>query len=160
MKISLTRTLLYLLKLLQNVYLDYNVFIASQNFEVLLKQLTKKGKVLFSQQNPFFPNELINITHLNLINKYLIRHSKKIIYYEPYICGLTRASLLTNSLLSQASSRETSKILIKGSIEGKLDFFNGIKENIILGNSSSLATFSKIEESLFKLNNLKILKAF
>ena len=157
-KISLIRTSIYLLQLLQSVYLDYNVSIANQHFEVLIKQLTKKGKVLFSQENPFFSGELINLAQLNLINRYLIRHSKKVVYYEPYICGLTKASLLTSSLISQASSRETSKILIKGSIEGKLDFFKGIKENLILGNYSSLATFSKIEESILKLNNLRILK--
>ena len=158
-RISIIRTVFYLLYLVKNVYLDYNVSIASQNFEVLLKQFTKKGKIRFAKNTPFFKNELVNIEQLNLINKYLIANSKRIIYYEPYIYGLTRASLLTSSLISQASSRETSRILIKGAIEGKLDFFRGIKENIILGNSSSLTTFNKVEESVLKLNNLKLLKA-
>ena len=143
---------------MKNVYKNYDVSIASQNFEIIIKQLQKKGKIKFSEKKAFFNNELIHRSQLDLINDYFLKNSKKIIYYEPYFHGLTKASLLGSSLLSRASSRETSKILIQSSIEGNLDFLRGIKENVILGNSSSLVTFSKIEESILKLTSLKLLK--
>ena len=155
---SFIRTNYYILKLLDKIYLKNGVYIASQNFEVVLKQLSRKVKIKLFSNVPFYKNELIDLFQINLINQYLYSINKKIIYFEPYIYGLTKASMLVTSLLAKASTRETSKILIKGSIEGKLDLFKGLKENLMFGNFPELISYNKLEESLSKLSNLKILK--
>jgi len=42
-------------------------------------------------------------------------------------------ALTTESFLSAASFQETSRVLIKAAIEGKVDYLRGLKENVIIG---------------------------
>ena len=53
--------------------------------------------------------------------------------YEPIILGITKASLNTESFISAASFQETTRVLTQAAIEGKTDWLNGLKENVILG---------------------------
>ncbi|MBO4371177.1 MAG: DNA-directed RNA polymerase subunit beta', partial [Paludibacteraceae bacterium] len=47
--------------------------------------------------------------------------------------GITRAALQTNSFISAASFQETTKVLNEAAINGKVDFLEGMKENVICG---------------------------
>ena len=47
--------------------------------------------------------------------------------------GITRASLQTNSFMSAASFQETTKVLNEAAINGKSDYLEGMKENVICG---------------------------
>uniref|UniRef100_UPI00321718C1 DNA-directed RNA polymerase subunit beta' n=1 Tax=uncultured Draconibacterium sp. TaxID=1573823 RepID=UPI00321718C1 len=47
--------------------------------------------------------------------------------------GITRAALQTRSWLSAASFQETTKVLNEAAINGKVDFLDGLKENVICG---------------------------
>ena len=47
--------------------------------------------------------------------------------------GITRAALQTRSWLSAASFQETTKVLNEAAINGKTDYLDGLKENVICG---------------------------
>ena len=47
--------------------------------------------------------------------------------------GITKSALETDSFLSAASFQETTRVLTDASIRGKVDYLNGLKENVILG---------------------------
>jgi len=47
--------------------------------------------------------------------------------------GITRAALQTQSFMSAASFQETTKVLNEAAIFGKVDFLEGLKENVIVG---------------------------
>ena len=47
--------------------------------------------------------------------------------------GITRAALQTKSFISAASFQETTKVLNEASIKGKVDYLEGLKENVIVG---------------------------
>ncbi len=47
--------------------------------------------------------------------------------------GITRAALRTNSFMSAASFQETTKVLSDAAIRGKVDYLEGLKENVICG---------------------------
>ena len=47
--------------------------------------------------------------------------------------GITRASLQTTSFMSAASFQETTRVLNEAAIAGKVDFLEGLKENVIVG---------------------------
>jgi DNA-directed RNA polymerase subunit beta' len=47
--------------------------------------------------------------------------------------GITRAALQTRSWLSAASFQETTKVLNESAIMGKVDYLDGLKENVICG---------------------------
>ena len=47
--------------------------------------------------------------------------------------GITRSSLATSSFMSAASFQETTKVLNEAAINGKSDYLEGMKENVICG---------------------------
>ncbi|MCH4896341.1 DNA-directed RNA polymerase subunit beta' [Marinilabiliaceae bacterium JC040] len=47
--------------------------------------------------------------------------------------GITRAALQTKSFMSAASFQETTKVLNEAAINGKIDYLEGLKENVICG---------------------------
>ncbi|WP_167605266.1 DNA-directed RNA polymerase subunit beta' [Maribellus sediminis] len=47
--------------------------------------------------------------------------------------GITKAALQTRSWLSAASFQETTKVLNEAAINGKVDYLDGLKENVICG---------------------------
>ncbi len=47
--------------------------------------------------------------------------------------GITRAALQTKSFISAASFQETTKVLNDAAIHGKVDYLEGLKENVICG---------------------------
>ena len=62
--------------------------------------------------------------------------------------GITRAALQTKSFMSAASFQETTKVLNEAAISGKVDYLEGMKENVICGHlipaGTGLREFSKI----------------
>ncbi|MBO4264036.1 MAG: DNA-directed RNA polymerase subunit beta', partial [Bacteroidales bacterium] len=47
--------------------------------------------------------------------------------------GITRAALKTDSFMSAASFQETTKVLSEAAIRGRVDYLEGLKENVICG---------------------------
>lgn len=47
--------------------------------------------------------------------------------------GITKASLSTESFISAASFQETTRVLTQASIEGRIDYLRGLKENAAMG---------------------------
>jgi DNA-directed RNA polymerase subunit beta' len=47
--------------------------------------------------------------------------------------GISKVSLSTQSFLSAASFQETARVLINAAITGKIDYLDGLKENVIIG---------------------------
>ena len=62
--------------------------------------------------------------------------------------GITRAALQTKSFMSAASFQETTKVLNEAAIRGKVDYLEGMKENVICGHlipaGTGLREFDKI----------------
>ena len=62
--------------------------------------------------------------------------------------GITRAALQTKSFMSAASFQETTKVLNEAALRGKVDYLEGMKENVICGHlipaGTGLREFEKI----------------
>ena len=54
--------------------------------------------------------------------------------------GITRAALKTSSFMSAASFQETTKVLSDAAIRGKVDYLEGLKENVICGHAIPAGT--------------------
>jgi DNA-directed RNA polymerase subunit beta' len=52
---------------------------------------------------------------------------------NPILQGITQTSITTDSFISAASFQETTKVLTDAAVEGKVDYLNGLKENVIVG---------------------------
>ena len=52
---------------------------------------------------------------------------------RPFIHGITKAALATDSFLSAASFQQTAQILAGAAVKGQVDPLHGLKENVIIG---------------------------
>ncbi|MFO7655702.1 MAG: DNA-directed RNA polymerase subunit beta' [Bacteroidales bacterium] len=62
--------------------------------------------------------------------------------------GITRAALQTQSFMSAASFQETTKVLNEAAIFGKVDYLEGLKENVIVGHLIPAGTGTRRFNSL------------
>jgi len=70
--------------------------------------------------------------------------------FEQLLLGITKTSLLTESWLSSASFQETTKVLTRAAIEGRIDRLEGLKESIILGHRIPVGTGTKAYNAMLK----------
>ena len=85
--------------------------------------------------------QIISSRRLRDENSQLRRKDKKLVEARDAIAatssqilqGITRAALQTRSWLSAASFQETTKVLNEAAINGKTDYLDGLKENVICG---------------------------
>jgi len=85
--------------------------------------------------------QIISARRLRDENSQLRRKDKKLVEARDAIPatssqilqGITRAALQTRSWLSAASFQETTKVLNEAAINGKTDYLDGLKENVICG---------------------------
>jgi DNA-directed RNA polymerase subunit beta' len=85
--------------------------------------------------------QIISARRLRDENSQLRRKDKKLIEARDAIPatssqilqGITKAALQTRSWLSAASFQETTKVLNEAAINGKTDYLDGLKENVICG---------------------------
>lgn len=62
--------------------------------------------------------------------------------------GITRAALQTKSWMSAASFQETTKVLNEAAINGKIDYLDGLKENVICGHLIPAGTGNRTYKNL------------
>ena len=67
---------------------------------------------------------------------------------EPVLQGITRASLQTKSFISAASFQETTKVLNEAAVNGKEDYLEGLKENVIVGKKIPAGTGMRVYEKM------------
>ncbi|HBF21785.1 MAG TPA: DNA-directed RNA polymerase subunit beta', partial [Cryomorphaceae bacterium] len=67
---------------------------------------------------------------------------------KPVLQGITRASLQTKSFLSAASFQETTKVLNEAAVNGKRDYLEGLKENVLVGHKIPAGTGLKEYENI------------
>ena len=134
-----------ILEALQRVYCSQGVFISDKHFEIIIQQMTLRARVVDGSTTGLLRGELVPIRWLERYNNLLVSpfqgvskqrtqfFKQKPIDYRPTVLGITRTCLETDSFISAASFQETTRVLSRAAIEGKIDFIRGLKENVILG---------------------------
>ena len=123
----------YLLSEVQKVYRLQGVDINDKHLEVIIKQMTRKVRILEAGDTDILPNSIVDISYFNDENKRVREKGGIEAECERVLLGITKASLATESFLSAASFQETTKVLTDAAIKGKIDPLVGLKENVIIG---------------------------
>lgn len=146
-----------ILNSVQSVYKSQGVSIADKHLEVIIKQMTTKVLITHQGNTSLLPREVIDLYHIQYINKIAKAHNKQPALYVPLLLGITKAALNNPSFISAASFQETTRVLTKAAIEGRVDWLRGLKENIIIGHLMPAGTGSPVYTNCFKkvLRNTK-----
>ena len=147
---SFKKVQLFMLDAIQSVYKSQGVTINDKHLEVIIKQMTTKVLITSEGDTPLLQREVIDLYHIYYINKILKIENKQIAYYVPLLLGITKAALNNPSFISAASFQETTRVLTKAAIEGRIDWLRGLKENIIIGHLIPAGTGSPNYRNSFK----------
>ncbi len=147
---SLKKVQAFILKSVQGVYESQGVTINDKHLEVIIKQMTTKILIISEGNTPLLRKEVVDLYHIQYINQIIITQEKQPAYYVPLVLGITKASLNNPSFISAASFQETTRVLTKAAIEGRIDWLRGLKENIIIGHLIPAGTGSQNYRHSFK----------
>ncbi|MCD6429123.1 DNA-directed RNA polymerase subunit beta' [bacterium] len=128
-----TFTQTYLVDEVQKIYASQGVSIHDKHIEIIVRQMFSRVRVVDEGDSDFTPGEVIERAVAIETNERLKKANKRPIKYRELILGISKVALTTDSFLSAASFEETSRVLIKASLEGKEDKLHGLKENVIIG---------------------------
>ena len=164
----------YIVNEIQNVYRLQGVKINDKHFEVIVRQMMRKVRIVDPGDTNFLPEDMVDkidfigendriwgkkvvvdageseVMKVGMIvtarklrdeNSYLKRHDLKPVEVRDalpatsvqVLQGITRAALQTSSFMSAASFQETTKVLNDAAIRGRVDYLEGMKENVITG---------------------------
>ena len=140
----------FILKSVQAVYESQGVTINDKHLEVIIKQMTTKILITSEGKTSLLRREVVDLYHIQYINQIMISQNKEPAYYVPLLLGITKASLNNPSFISAASFQETTRVLTKAALEGRIDWLRGLKENIIIGNLIPAGTGSQNYRTSFK----------
>src|SRR5574344_1192813 len=123
----------YLVDEVQRVYRSQGVEIADKHVEIIVRQMTKKVRIVDAGDTKLLPGELVEMQIFEKENKAAAEEGKAPATCEYMLLGITKASLNTESFISAASFQETTRILTEAAVDGKKDMLRGLKENVIIG---------------------------
>ncbi|NDJ16387.1 DNA-directed RNA polymerase subunit beta' [Myxacorys almedinensis A] len=144
---SLREVQMFLVNEVQAVYQSQGIDISDKHIEVVVRQMTSKGRVDDGGDTTMLPGELVELYQIDQVNEAMSITGGAPAQYTPVLLGITKASLNTDSFISAASFQETTRVLTEAAIEGKSDWLRGLKENVIIGRLIPAGTgFNAYEE--------------
>jgi len=148
----------FILNSVQSVYQSQGVSINEKHLEVIIKQMTTKVLITYEGDTPLLRREVIDLYHIQYINEIIKTQQKQFASYVPLLLGITKAALNNPSFISAASFQETTRVLTKAAIEGRIDWLRGLKENIIIGHLIPAGTGSQNYRNGFQNYSMNINK--
>jgi DNA-directed RNA polymerase subunit beta' len=119
----------YIIREIQYVYSSQGQPLNDKHVEIIARQMFSRYLVKEAGDTILLPGETIEDEVLDQAN----RNTKNKAKADRLLLGITKASLTTDSFLSAASFQETSRVLIDAAVNGKIDYLEGLKENVIIG---------------------------
>nr|YP_010499499.1 RNA polymerase beta'' subunit [Balanites aegyptiaca]UWT58815.1 RNA polymerase beta'' subunit [Balanites aegyptiaca] len=154
-ELTIVQSRISLVNKIQKVYRSQGVQIHNRHIEIIVRQIT--SKVLVSEDgmsNVFSPGELIGLLRAERTGRAL----EEAICYRAVLLGITKASLNTQSFISEASFQETARVLAKAALRGRIDWLKGLKENVVLGGMIPVGTGFKGLVHCSRKHNKMVLK--
>jgi len=128
----------------QEIYRKQGVKIDDKHISVIIRQMFKKVRIIDPGQTSFLEGDVVDKVLVEKENRFAQQNGLNTAQFEQLLLGITKTSLLTDSWLSSSSFQETTKVLTKAAIEGRVDRLEGLKESIILGHRIPVGTGSKL----------------
>jgi DNA-directed RNA polymerase subunit beta' len=130
----------FLVSEVQQVYRRQGVNIADKHIEVIFTQMLRQIKILRSGDTKFIEGDVVSKVQFKTENEKILRLGGEPAIAEPYLVGITRASVSADSIISAASFQDTTKVLTEAAVAAKIDDLTDLKENVIIGRTIPVGT--------------------
>jgi DNA-directed RNA polymerase subunit beta' len=132
-KAGVVPTELYIVGDIKEIYSSQGQTVNAKHIELIVRQMFSKIKITNAGDSTFFPGDIVDIIRFRKENRELAKAGEKEAIGIELLLGLTKISLFTESWLSAASFQETVRVLVDASTSRKVDYLDGLKENVIIG---------------------------
>jgi DNA-directed RNA polymerase subunit beta' len=123
----------YTIDQVQAVYESQGIPIHDKHFETIIRKMCDKLQVESAGDTDFLTGEIVEKTKFIEANDEAMAAGGEPATAKVLFLGITRSSLFTASWLSAASFQHTKNVLTDASAAGKIDYLDGLKENVIIG---------------------------
>ena len=124
----------YIINEVQKIYLSEGASIHNKHIEIIIRQMFSRVKIKDAgDAADLVMGEIIEKSRFLEINRELKKQGRRTAKAEELLLGITRVALSSESFLSAASFQDTSRVLVKAAMEGRVDNLRGLKENVIIG---------------------------
>ena len=130
----------FLVSEVQQVYRRQGVNISDKHIEVIFTQMLRQVKVIDSGNSKFILGDLVSKKAFIKENEKTMRLGGEPAIAEPFLVGITRASVSADSIISAASFQDTTKVLTEAAVSAKFDALSNLKENVIIGRMIPVGT--------------------
>ena len=145
----------YILKEVKKVYASQGIDISDKHLEIMICQMLRKVVVEEGNDTGLTKDSTISKARITEINKQVLINGGEPAKFKPYLLGISKSSVETDSWLSAASFQETTKVLTEAAVKGKVDTLKGLKENVIIGKMIPAGTGCEAErESTLQIREL------
>ena len=123
----------YVLEEVQNIYSSQGQKVNDKHMELIIRQMFSRVYVEDAGDTDLLPGEIVEKAQFEYANRQTKKDGSKPAAAHELLLGISKVSLSTQSFLSSASFQETARVLINTAITGKMDYLEGLKENVIIG---------------------------
>ena len=123
----------YIIREIQSVYSSQGQPLNDKHIEIIARQMFSRVYVQNSGGTDMLPGEVVEKSVFERANLKAVAEGNEEAKGDELLLGMTKTSLSTDSFLSAASFQETAKVLIEAAVTGKIDYLEGLKENVIIG---------------------------
>ena len=123
----------YILKEVQKIYSSQGVDIHDKHIETIIQKMFSRVRIKEEGDSEWIKGEVVERSIFEEEAERLKKAKKTPPVGIQILLGISEVALNSESFLSAASFQQTSRVLIKASLEGKEDKLKGLKENVIIG---------------------------
>jgi DNA-directed RNA polymerase subunit beta' len=123
----------YILEEVQGIYSSQGQKVNDKHVELITRQMFSRVYVEDAGETELLPGEVVEKAHFDFANEQTKKNGGKLATARELLLGVSKVALSTQSFLSAASFQETARVLINTATTGKIDYLDGLKENVIIG---------------------------
>ncbi len=138
----------YVLEEVQAIYSSQGQKVNDKHVELIIRQMFSRVLVEDAGDTELLPGETIEKAHFEFNNQQIKKTGGKAATAREMLLGVSKVALTTQSFLSAASFQETARVLINSASTGKIDYLDGLKENVIIGRLIPVGTGFNQEQEL------------
>ena len=123
----------YVLEGIQNIYSSQGQKVNDKHMELMIRQMFSRVYIEDAGDTDLLPGEVVEKSQMEFSNRLARKGGGKPATARELLLGISKVALSTQSFLSAASFQETARVLINTALTGKIDYLEGLKENVIIG---------------------------
>ena len=123
----------YVLEGIQNIYSSQGQKVNDKHMELMIRQMFSRVYIEDAGDTDLLPGEVVEKSQMEFSNRLARKGGGKPATARELLLGISKVALSTQSFLSAASFQEPARVLINTALTGKIDYLEGLKENVIIG---------------------------